>query len=156
MNSAETLKASEGRISQTRRLRRILRRIAAVVAGLAVNVVFGVGTDGVLHATGIYPPFGQPMSDGLFLLATAYRILFGIAGCYLAARLAADHPMGHALSLGVIGLVISIAGAVATWNKGPEFGPHWYPVAIIAVTPPSAWLGGKLRLMQLSRRTKAY
>jgi hypothetical protein len=58
----------------------------------------------VLHATGVFPPFGQPMADALFLLATAYRIVYGVAGCYLTARLAPDRPMRHALALGVVAL----------------------------------------------------
>jgi uncharacterized membrane protein YfcA len=84
------------------------------------------------------------MSDALFLLATAYRIVFSIAGCYLAARLASDKPMQHALALGVVGIVVSTAATVATWNRGPEFGPKWYPLALIAVAIPCAWVGGRL------------
>jgi O-antigen/teichoic acid export membrane protein len=84
------------------------------------------------------------MSDKLFVLATAYRIVFGIAGCYLAARLAPDRPMKHALILGVVGLVLSIAGAAAMWGAGPG----WYSLAIIAITLPCAWIGGKVVLIQ--------
>ena len=77
-------------------------------------------------------------------LATAYRIVISVAGCYIAARLAPDRPMGHALVLGVIGVVISAIGAAVTWNKGPAFGPHWYPLLLIVVAMPCAWIGGKL------------
>jgi hypothetical protein len=84
------------------------------------------------------------MSDALFVLATAYRIVYGIAGGYVAARLAPDRPMTHALVLGVVGLAVSIAGAVATWNAGPAFGPHWYPLALVVTAVPGCWLGGKL------------
>lgn len=48
----------------------------------------------------------------------------------------------------------SFAGAMATWNKGPEFGPGWYPLTLVALSLPLAWIGGKLRLEQLnSNRT---
>jgi surface polysaccharide O-acyltransferase-like enzyme len=97
-----------------------------------------------MHGTGVFPPLGAPMSDALFLLATAYRIVYSVAGCYIAARFAPDRPMRHALALGVVGVVVSAAGAVATWNRGPAFGPHWYPLALIALAMPCAWLGGKL------------
>jgi multisubunit Na+/H+ antiporter MnhB subunit len=126
-----------------------LRSIGAVVAGFVAVVVLSLGTDVVLHATKVFPEWGQPMSDALFLLATAYRTIYCIAGSYIAARLAPDKPMKHALVLGVVGLIISTAGAVATWNKGPEFGPHWYPVALIVTAIPCAWLGGRLRILQL-------
>jgi hypothetical protein len=134
------------------RPRRLWRSVGAVVAGLLAIVVLSTATDMVLHATGVFPPLGRPMSDALFLLATAYRIVYGVAGCYTAARLAPDRPMQHALVLGVVGLVVSIAGAVATWNRGPAFGPKWYPLAVIAIALPCAWVGGRLRLMQLRAR----
>jgi hypothetical protein len=111
-----------------------------VFAGLLVIVVLSTAADAVLHATGVYPPFPQRMSDGLFLLATAYRIVFGILGCYVTARLAPDQPRRHALALGAIGTVLSIAGAAAMW----QYGPAWYSLAIIAISLPCAWTGGRL------------
>jgi len=51
--------------------------------------------------------------------------------------------------LGMLGFVVSIIGAVVTWNMGPAYGPHWYPVALVVLAIPTAWLGGKLRLWQL-------
>ena len=98
-----------------------LKSIGAVFTGILVVVILSLGTDIVMHTTGIFPPWFQPMSTALWLLATAYRIVYGIAGGYITARLAPDRPMRHAVILGVIGLVISIAGAAGTINKGPEF-----------------------------------
>jgi hypothetical protein len=126
-------------------MHRTLRSLGAVLAGLLVIVVITTGTDGALHATGVFPPAGQPMSNALWLLATAYRIVYGIAGGYIAAWLAPDRPLRHALLLGVIGMLVSIVGAVLTWNRGPAFGPRWYPLALIALAIPCAWFGGKLR-----------
>jgi prolipoprotein diacylglyceryltransferase len=31
-----------------------------------------------------------------------------------------------------------------TWSAGPEFGPKWYPLALVALALPSVWAGGKL------------
>jgi hypothetical protein len=87
--------------------------------------------------------------DGALLLATAYRVVYGIAASYITARLAPNRPMLHALVGGVLGFIVSIVGAVATWNGGPAFGPHWYPIALIVTALPCAWVGGKLRVMQL-------
>jgi hypothetical protein len=131
---------------------RRFRGTAAVLAGLAVNVVGGVGTDQLLHATGVYPPSGQPMSDSLFLLAVAYRVVFGIAGAYVTARLAPDRPMWHALALGVVGAVISAVGAAVTWNAGPAFGPRWYALSLIPIALVCGWAGGALRVRQLRAR----
>jgi len=92
------------------------------------------------------------MSDALFVLALAYRTIYGVAGGYIVARLSPDRPMLHALVLGVVGFALSIAGAVGTWNRGPEFGPKWYPLALVATALPCAWVGGKLRVVQLRSR----
>ena len=62
--------------------------------------------------------------------------------------------MMHGLVGGFLGLVVGIVGAVVTWNKGPAFGPHWYPIALIVLAIPQAWAGGKLRVMQLTARTQ--
>lgn len=128
--------------------RRLGRSISALLAGFVCVVILSIGTDLALHATGIFPPVGQAMSDALFLLATVYRTIYAVAGSYITARLAPYQPMQHALIGGAIGLVLSVAGAVATWNRGPEFGPHWYPLALVVTAIPCAWLGGKLRVMQ--------
>jgi hypothetical protein len=125
--------------------RRVLRRIGAILAGLIAVVVLSTTTDVVMHTTGVFPPSRRPMSDALFLLATAYRIVYGIVGGYIAARLAPDRPMAHALTLGVVGLAVSVAGAVAIWNAGPELGPRWYPLALIVIAIPTCWAGGQLR-----------
>jgi hypothetical protein len=125
---------------------RVLRSIGAVLAGLIAIVALSLGTDSLLHETGIYPPWFQPMSAPLWVLATAYRIVYGIGGGYITARLAPDRPMHHALALGVIGVVLSTVGAVVNWNKGAAYGPHWYPIALIAISLPSCWAGGMISL----------
>jgi drug/metabolite transporter (DMT)-like permease len=130
--------------------RRIPRRIGAVLAGVLTGVVLSLGTDMALRAAGIFPPLGQPMSDALFLLAAAHRTVYGIAGSYITARLAPDRPMTHALVLGVAGLLVSILGVVTTWDRGPEFGPKWYPLSLVATAIPCAWAGGRLRVSQLT------
>jgi hypothetical protein len=125
--------------------RRIIRRsMLALFAGFFAVVLLSVGTDMAMHASGVFPPSGEPMSSALFLLATAYRMAYGITGSFIAARLAPNRPMKHALALGGVGLALSILGAAATWNSGPAFGPHWYPLALIVTAMPCAWLGGRL------------
>ena len=145
---------SEGAMNETQPPRRIGRSIGAVLAGMLAGIVLTIGTDIVLHAMGVFPPWGQSMVgfDGPLILATAYRTIYGVAASYIIARLAPDRPMQHALVLGVVGLALSIAGAVATWNAGPELGPRWYPLALVATALPCAWVGARLRAMQLRPR----
>jgi hypothetical protein len=141
-------------MSETQPSRSIGRSIGAVFTAVVAGIVLTIGTDIALHAVGVFPPWGQSMVgfDGALLLATAYRTVYGVVASYLMARLAPDRPMLHALVGGAIGLVVSIVGAAVTWNKGPAFGPHWYPLALIVFAMPQAWAGGKLRVMQLGRR----
>ena len=142
---------SKGVVNEAGPPRRFGRSVAAVLAGMFAGILLTLGTDIVLHAIGVFPPWGQSMVgfDAVLLLATAYRTIYGVAGSYIIARLAPDRPMLHALLGGAIGLALSILGAVVTWNRGPAFGPHWYPLALIVLAMPPAWAGGKLRVMQL-------
>jgi hypothetical protein len=128
--------------------RRIGRSIGALLAGFAVGIALSLGTDEGLHLAGVFPPWGQPVTSPPLALATAYRIVYGIVASYVIARLAPDRPMLHAMIGGFVGLVVSTLGAVATWNSGPAFGPHWYPVSLIITALPTAWIGGKLWLAQ--------
>ena len=126
------------------------RLVGAVFAGLIAIFVITTATDVVMHATRVYPPWGQPMSDGLFGFATLYRVIYGIAGGYITARVAREQAMQAAVTLGVVGIVISAAGAAATWNR-PDLGPNWYPLLLVVTALPCAWLGGKLRVAQQRR-----
>jgi peptidoglycan/LPS O-acetylase OafA/YrhL len=140
-------------MTETHPPRRVLRSIGAVLAGFLATAILSIATDLVLHAAGIFPAWGQPMSDALFVLATAYRIVFTIAGGYITARLAPNRPMAHVLVLGFVGLMAAVAGTLATWNKGPEFGPKWYPLALVVTALPCVWAGGKLA--QLRNRSSS-
>jgi len=106
--------------NNTNRSRRVFRSIGAVFAGLLVIVVLSFATDVLMHATGIYPPWFQYMTNSLFVLATAYRSVYSVLGFYITARLAPNRPMLHALILGVVGLVLSIAGAAGDMEQGPR------------------------------------
>jgi hypothetical protein len=138
----------EGIMNETLSPRRLGRSIWAVLAGFILVFVLSIGTDLLLHLIGLYPDLGKAMSDRLLALATIYRTLYGVLGSYLTARLAPQRPMQHALIGGAIGVALSIVGAVVTWNHVPSMGPHWYPVVLIVLAMPGAWLGGKLFLIR--------
>jgi hypothetical protein len=118
----------------------ILRRILAVLLGLVVVIVLSTATDMLLENS-ILPGLAKAQATtGVWLFVTAYRAIYSIAGCYVAARLAPDHPMAHALVLGVIGLLLASLGAYVMWSMGT----HWYPIALIVSALPCAWIGGWL------------
>jgi hypothetical protein len=142
-----TTTAIHSAVSTPSPARLLARRAGAVFAGLLTIFAITTATDLALHASGIYPEHGVIMSHGLFVLAAAYRVPYGVLGCYVSARLAPDRPLSHALALGVVGTLISMAGATVMWDAGPR----WYALAVIAMALPCAWAGGKLRVAQLAR-----
>lgn len=122
------------------------KSIWAIAAGVIVIVVVSTLVDVVFHATGVYPPWDQPIDDKLALLATSYRIVISVAGAWLTARLAPANPMKHAIILGLVGTVMGTVGVIATWNMG--MGPRWYPIALAVLAIPQCWLGGKFYEMR--------
>jgi hypothetical protein len=122
----------------------ILKSLGAAFAGLLIIFALSLATDVVMHATGIFPPWFQPMAGPLWVLALAYRSVYAVLGSYVTARLAPNNPMKHAMLLGVIGVVLSTAAVASTWNAGPEYGPKWFSILLVASSLPCAWLGGKL------------
>jgi hypothetical protein len=127
----------------------------AVAAGFFTTALLSLGTDVVLHATGLFPPWGRPMSEALFVLAAAYRVVYTLLGGVVTARLAPDRPMRHVLVLGAIGIVVATAGVVATWEAGPELGPKWYSVSLVATALPCVWFGGWLSAVAQHRPAAA-
>jgi amino acid transporter len=129
--------------------RRLGRSILAVLAGIAVGIVLFVGTDWGLHLIGLVPAPAQNerWPNQLLLLATVYRSIYGVIASYVIARLAPNRPMGHALLAGALGTLVCILAAFVTWSS--TIGQHWYSVALLLTAIPTAWIGAKLRLMQL-------
>jgi hypothetical protein len=119
------------------------RSIGAILLGFVAVFALSLVTDQVLHMLKVYPPWGQPMPQPeLNLLALSYRIVYGVLGGYIAARLAPRNPVRHAVILGVIGLVLGTAAAIATIPM--NLGPAWYPIALAITALPCSWLGGVL------------
>ena len=128
------------------------RSILAVFVGTVIGVVLTLATDVVLHAVSFFPPWGDPVTSGPLAVATAYRAVYGVLASYVMARMAPHSPMHHAIAGGILGLIVSTIGAVVTWDKGPAYGPHWYPVALIILALPTAWLGGKIYIMKTRKQ----
>jgi hypothetical protein len=135
--------------------RRLGRSILAVLAGIAVGIVLSVGTDWGLHLIGLVPAPAQNerWPNQLLLLAAVYRSIYGVIASYVIARLAPNRPMGHSLLAGALGTLVCTLAAFATWSS--TVGQHWYAVALLLTAIPTAWIGAKLRLMQLQGETRA-
>lgn len=119
-----------------------LKSVLAVLAGAVTIGVLHTGTDMLLEASGVFPPSSAPAAlDPLYLgAAVAYRNLYNVLGGYLTARLAPARPRMHAAVLGVIGVLLNLAGGYVMWS----IGAHWYPVTLAILALPATWLGGWL------------
>ena len=118
------------------------RSIFAIVAGFLFIGALAFGADMVVRSVrpDAFAPDGSTDNIPMLIFMLAYVALFAISGCYLAARLAPDRPMRHALILGFLGLIFNIAGTAANWDHAPV----WYHVVALLMVMPYAWLGGML------------
>jgi hypothetical protein len=118
-----------------------LKSIGAVTAGFAALAILSIITDVILGKTGVMKtePFDKNPA-WLIVAIVLYRTIFNTIGCYLSARLAPSKPMKHAMILGTIGAVLTIVGLIVAW----DIPPRWYPISLIVLTLPAAWLGGKM------------
>ena len=122
----------------------LLKSAGAILAGFIFVVIISIATDLALEKTGIMKqPFDlNPVWFILFVII--YRTIYGVVGTYITASLAPNHPMRHAMVSGFIGLAISLAGAIVM----REYGPAWYAISLVVLALPTAWLGGKLKVMK--------
>jgi hypothetical protein len=120
-----------------------VKSVFAIVAAILAVFALSLGLDEILHVAGVYPAWGVRMSDPLFALATAYRLVFNVAGGFIAAKLAPANPMKHVWILAWIGLGLSALGIVGSLAR-PDIGPFWYPVILFLSAVPCTWLGGKI------------
>jgi hypothetical protein len=124
------------------------RSVLAIVAGFVVIAVLALGTDMVLRAArpDIMDANGRVDSAPWLVAILTYVFVYAVFGCWLAARLAPNGPMRHAMILGLLGLAFNVMGTIANWNTAPA----WFHVVALALVLPAAWLGGWLRERQLA------
>jgi len=122
----------------------ILKGIIAILAGMIFIVVSHTGTDFALEKLGIFTPPSEGFHiTWMVMTATIYRCIYTVVGGYLTAALAPSPPMRYVMILGIIGLVTSTLGAIATIPM--NIAPAWYPIALAVSAFPCVWLGGLLR-----------
>lgn len=133
-------------------MRSILRSIAAVVAGfIAASIVMTIVE--AINGHVLYPELGKAaegMTDreairallatapvGAFLIVIVGWFLGGLAGGWVAARLAPKSALGHAL---VLGALLTLAGIANNLMIPP---PLWFWIASLVVLLPATYLGAR-------------
>ena len=126
----------------------ILKSIGAIFSGFLVGAILSVGMDFLLDYFDIMSMQNFKTNSSLIvLIVVLYRFVFNITGSYITAKLAPNHPMKHAIILGIIGTVMCIMGAFAMWEQATP----WYNIAILLIAFPSAWIGGKLYIYKTNK-----
>lgn len=125
------------------------KSIWAVVAGVLFILIVTTLVDILLHAINVYPPLGVALDTRTSLIASSYRLVIGILGGWVTAKLAPQNPMNHALILGSVGVVLGLVGVITTWNA--NMGPRWYPVSLAVLAIPQCWAGAKLFMSQAAK-----
>lgn len=134
-------------------MRTAFRSIGAVVAGFIVASIVMMIIE-MFNGRVLYPDLAKAAEGvtdretlrallatappGAFLVVIAGWILGGLAGGWVAARLAARAPIGHGLALGVL---LTLAGVANNLMLPP---PLWFWVVSLAVLLPAACLGARL------------
>ncbi|MCB1185922.1 hypothetical protein KDL29_02040 [bacterium] len=118
----------------------ILRSIWAVVAGyltLSLLVIILL-----VIAVTIVPQW-KKTADGAYLATNLMLSVVSAAfGGYVCARLSPDRPLGHALALGLVTLVLGVLYALSMPTEaGRAAPPGWYGPALAVLALPSVLLG---------------
>jgi uncharacterized BrkB/YihY/UPF0761 family membrane protein len=120
---------------------RALKSVVALLAGFILGAVLSIATDALMEKLGVFSMADfKNTSMGILIIVILYRFMFNAIGCYLTAKLAPNNPMRHVMIIGVVGTVLSVSGTVVMWEKAIPF----YNIAIILISFPSAWIGGKI------------
>ena len=125
-------------------MKNIFKSVVAILAGFVAAGVLSVATDALLEKLGLFPPANpQLYAQWMLALALVYRSLYTAGGGFIAAKLAPDRPLGHAITLGTIGCVVALLASLANWDKTIP-STAWYPILLVIMSLPSAWLGGEI------------
>ena len=129
------------------------RSILAVATGFILIAVLSFAADFALRAVfpGAFPQAGMVTDTTVLVLSSLSVAVFAIGGCYLAARMAPDRPLRHALVLGVLGLVFQLSMLPMTLGTVPA----WYLVGNLVLVMPYAYAGGWLRERELRHAPSA-
>ncbi|HLA96360.1 MAG TPA: hypothetical protein VK612_11615 [Pyrinomonadaceae bacterium] len=123
----------------------ILRSVFAVIVGLLLAIILSMVTDYIIERA-----IGRLLlSNGELFISLIYRVVYAIFASYVTAVLAPSRPMLHALIPGIVGMIPWLLGMFMMWNVVPK----WFMPTGLVTSILFAWIGGKLREMQLRSRS---
>ena len=130
----------------------MLRSVGAVLAGFLLATIIVLLSTMIAVAL-MLPPAGpgmMPEPTGSYLAVNLVcGLLAAIAGGWLAARLARQAPLAHAMAVGTVMLVLGLAAAAMESDGTTGRQPGWYLYAVALIGWTGASLGGVLRSRQV-------
>ena len=130
----------------------MLRSVGAVLAGFLLATIIVLLSTMIAVAL-MLPPAGpgmMPEPTGSYLAVNLIcGLLAASAGGWLAARLARHAPLGHAMAVGTVMLVLGLAAAAMESDGTTGRQPGWYLYAVALIGWVGASLGGVLRSRQV-------
>ncbi len=127
----------------------MLKTVIALIAGFAI-MTFTIVVAAVVTAMLMEPNRFAP-TPAFLAIGVAYSSLAAAFGGYATAALAPDRPSAHTAVLAVMVMVYSASNYLT-----PRAGQEPFHLALLIVLGPAfALAGGKLRVLQQSRREQA-
>lgn len=132
----------------------MLKSIGAVLAGfVAATIIVLLST--MIAVALMLPPAGpgmMPEPTGSYLAVNLVcGLLAAIVGGWLAARLAVWAPLGHAMAVGTVMLVLGLGTAAMESDGTTGNQPGWYLYAL----PMIGWVGAATGGLLAARRGQA-
>jgi hypothetical protein len=123
--------------------------------GRSIGIVFGTllgagilssGVDLLLAAywPSAFDSNGRTHAVGILLLMLVSSSVVGTVASFVAARLASNQPMRHALAVGGLRAAIIILLLPFLHAAGLDLATPWYHVVDLVLAFPCAWVGGYL------------
>jgi hypothetical protein len=129
--------------------RNILRTVVAIIAGIVVLAALSFGIEAVadplmMHLFPVTLPNAAALAHSFpaHLVMFTYTFLSIVAGGYVAAWIAREHPVRDAVLMGVVEALFTAWIMTMSFHQAPMYS--W--IVGIVVCIPGAWLGGILRV----------
>jgi nitrate/nitrite transporter NarK len=124
--------------------KKLLKSIGVILLGFVITGLLSVITDFLLEATGILPdPKKGLFETSAIIVVLFYRGIYTIFAGYVVAKFAPYKPITHALILGVIGTLITVAATNNPSLSGKA--PLWFGYTLAITIIPCMWLGVKIQ-----------
>ena len=129
------------------------RSILALIAGFVATFVFSVGIDAIVRATmpGAFGADGRTPSAAMMTISMAYTLVCAAAGGYITAWIAGRAELLHALALGTLGALSTLAIILLAPPAQRTLTLFASAMLVIPATAIGGWLRARVRAAAVAR-----